>query len=585
MNKIIWFVLFVFFPMLMYGKPISRREAMRTAVRVLNQDDKHQRHAEAIVFPEKFKAANPTFFAFNATDGKGFVIVSGDDAMPAIVGYSNSGRMEKENMPDALIDYLMAYSKIVEEVRTGKLEAPKRLYSGEITGKVAVAPLVTSTWSQDGPYNYYCPSGTPVGCVATAMTQIMYFWKYPAHSKGYISYNSNQGYQNVDFDADGDYDWSLMKDSYGSVEWKKPAGKMVAKLCYHAGVACQMSYAAGGSGSYIPDAYDGLVTNFCYDGSTLTYWIRDCVENQTKWNKVLYTELRAGRPVLYAGSSENAGGHAFVLDGYDTNAYVHVNWGWGGSYNGYYDITLLDCANYQFSTNQQMIVGIIPDPEGLHTERKQFPMRMYSAFTRNSSDPVAVTDDFRFSLGGIYNISPYGTSYQLAIGLFDLDGNLIENVNVNDDDHLLSLGSKYGYREYGRIDCKLKNVPPAGDYVFSVMSMERSYNDFVRVYTAGGNSCNRIHAYIHDGYIYFNQTSPGYVEPEDPDANFEIDLTPAAVPGDVNDDGTVDINDVVCIINHMAGTASYDNANVNGDSTVDINDVVAVINNMASLTP
>ena len=500
--------------MIANAKPIPLEQARIEAAKALTAIKKHNVEANPFMTEAQMKGGTsnegtktPAYFAFNANDGKGFIIMHADDDFPNVVAYNTGKSISCEaQMPDALICFLESYEQYVEDVRSGKVEAPAK-EKGDITGDVVVAPLVTSQWDQGSPYNYYCPNNTYVGCVATALAQIMYYYKYPETGKGQISYNCGQGTLAVDF-TESHYDWTTYKDTYSSMEWKKDSGKNIAKLCLDAGVACHMQYGTGGSSSTIFDAYNAFFVTFGYNAQTLTAYLKDCIDSKEKWERIMLAELNSKRPILYAGvsatgSGRDAGGHAFVIDGYDSNHFYHVNWGWSGSYDGYYDIDLLDGGNYQFSEGQQMIVGIMPDPEGTHTNRKQFPMKMYSKFARTSRQPVPVTSDFNMKVGEIYNVSPYSMSYTISVALYDYKGNFLSEIGPTNGSNVVSLQSGYGYAEYGTIACRLKSTPADGAYVLSVVSKEAGFDQFELTYTIGGRQNNAIPVYIHDGYINF----------------------------------------------------------------------------------
>ena len=572
------------------ANPVGRDEARNVAARLLSALGNASVNPQQVLLPAAAKkrgvwmdaSQSPAFYIFEGDDSQGFVIVSGDDAFPSVVAYSPDAELTVGGeMPEALTDFLDTYARYVDEVRAGRAQAPVRKEKGDITGDVVIGPLLTSTWNQDAPYNGYCPNSYPVGCVATAMSQIMYFWKYPSSGKGYINYEYGGGYLAVDF-TQSNYDWSTIKDSYSPVEWKKATGKNVAKLCYDCGVACYMNYNEGGSGATIIDAYNAMFTTFGYNAQSTTVFLRKCMDTDDQWNGVLYGELNARRPVLYAGVSSSgggsdAGGHAFVIDGYDSNRFVHVNWGWGGSYNGYYDLKLLDPARYTFSDNQQMVVGIKPDKDEKYTQRKQFPMLMVDSLKRVSTKPVELGTDFVIKIGGIYNYATYSGNYTIAIMLYDKDGNFVQKASRDDSRLNFSLGVNYGYSEFGNVSCNVSKSVKDGDYFFRVMTQENGFTDFTKPFTYGGHSANKLKAYIHDGNIYFNQTSPGFVENtsfDDPDYVCEVE-------GDVNGDGVADISDIVAIINLIAAAGNDPAADVNGDNTIDISDIVAVINIIA----
>lgn len=239
--------------------------------------------------------------------------------------------------------------------------------------KASVEPMLTTRWSQNSPFNGMCPKGVnssgdsvrcPVGCVALALAQIMKYYDYPATGQGSKTYTPllSKTSLSADFGATT-YDWSHMKDNYftlGSYKnYSADDSVAVATLCYQIGVSVGMMYSPSGSSAF---AYGNIVhdlaDNFRYSSDSLRYLLRSDY-TKSEWMDLIFNELSAGRPIFYAGNSPTQGGHAWVLDGYNAEGKVHINWGWRGTDNGYFDIDLTDVSN-DFYNNQSMIIGIRP---------------------------------------------------------------------------------------------------------------------------------------------------------------------------------------------------------------------------------
>lgn len=249
--------------------------------------------------------------------------------------------------------------------------------------KSSVQPLLKTTWSQSAPYNQYCPTKTnssgeqencPVGCVALAIGQIMKYHNYPETGKGSKSYQPLGVGAVISADFENtQYKWSLMNNSYtrfGSTKfYTDEEADAVATMLFHAGVSVGTIYALSGSSAF---AYGNiprdLVENFRYSEDSIRYVSRADYTKE-EWMNLIYNELSMGRPVFYAGNSPTFGGHAFVIDGYDSTGRVHINWGWRGSDDGYYDIDLTEGEN-NYSKNQSMVIGIMP-PSGTETAISQ----------------------------------------------------------------------------------------------------------------------------------------------------------------------------------------------------------------------
>lgn len=239
--------------------------------------------------------------------------------------------------------------------------------------KESVKPLLKTTWGQNTPYNQYCPQRTnssgelqncPVGCVALALGQIMKYYNYPKTGKGKKSYQPFGLSETLSADFENTtYKWELMKDSYvrlGSYKtYTDEEADAVATLLFHAGVSVGTLYAISGSSAFAyANIPHNLVDNFRYSKEEIRYLSRSDYSKE-EWMALIFDELSNGRPIFYTGNSPKSGGHAFVLDGYDATGKVHINWGWRGSDDGYYDIDLLDGEN-DYCNSQSMVIGIIP---------------------------------------------------------------------------------------------------------------------------------------------------------------------------------------------------------------------------------
>lgn len=292
----------------------------------------------------------PAFYIYNIGENQGFVIVSGEDATKTILGYADEGSFKTDSMPDHVKGWLNFYQQEIEALRIVNLASAvseEQIY--EIaTGTSTVTPLLGGIkWNQSDPYNLLCPwndstsSRTLVGCVAVAMAQIMNYYSWPVKGTGSNSYtDATYGVQTVDF-SKTTYDWTNMLDYYGSsaTEQQKTA---VATLMYHCGVAVDMAYSLTGSSSNILKAADALVSHFGYDTEIQRHERLYYTDNE--WNTIIKNELDNARPVYFSATSDE-GGHAFVCDGYDSNNLFHINWGWGGSSNGYFELSSLSSDN------------------------------------------------------------------------------------------------------------------------------------------------------------------------------------------------------------------------------------------------
>lgn len=460
--------------------------------------------------------AEPAFYTFNASDGKGFVIVAGDDDFPSVIGYSAEGCISSAvDMPPALVSYLESYSRYVADVRSGIASQPvyEKIRLGDTSP--VVAPLCSSVWDQTDPFNYYCPKSngksTPVGCTATAMSQIMYKWKHPERAKGLVVYNSGLGVISEDLGEDKHiYQWDAMKST--AAQNRLPSSRnAVAQLCYDCGIAAKMQYEVDGSGAYDEDAMIAFYKNFSYNAETIRLIYRDFVADQAEWNTILRDELDSGRPVLFSASSSvgsggDAAGHAFVIDGYDSDGFVHVNWGWGGYCDGYFDVTKLDPeVGYAYTEWQSMIIGIVPGT-GEETE-PQTKLVIYDTPICPTSS-VAQNTPFDVTITSLYNWSLYRQTWTVGVGLFSKDGKFLEIISTDNIGNTLTLKGGYGYESYSEpILCKIPSSYSDGDYVLRFMTRQKGFDEWVLPDVVGGDKKNRVPAHIVSGTVRFNEVS------------------------------------------------------------------------------
>ena len=231
--------------------------------------------------------------------------------------------------------------------------------------KEQVLPLLTTKWGQDAPYNLQCPLKTNskgqqqhcrVGCVACAMGQVMRYHQYPE-----VGIGTGTNMFNAELTADfgnTHYDWLNMRDSYRG-SYSDAEADAVATLLYHCGVAVNMIYGLQSSSTFTAFANNmttALVRYFGYDDEGLRSVNRSSYTKE-EWLQMIYENLSAGQPIIYSGNSATMGGHTWVLDGYDKEGRIHMNWGWLGSSDDYYDIDL-NVAGLDFNQKQSMVIGI-----------------------------------------------------------------------------------------------------------------------------------------------------------------------------------------------------------------------------------
>ncbi len=326
-------------------------------------------------------APDAAYYVIGNGQDKGYTIVSADDRLPAIVGYAVHGNYDESTLPEPYVAFITAYRKFAEEVMAGDARAVRQAAEAQALRQSAsyaqptVAPLLGNIqWNQGSPYNNLCPEyetgkRSVAGCVATAVAQVMRYWKYPSQlqksTSAYTTGTNKISIPAIDKDAAGTYDWDNMLPQYKSGQYNDTQAAAVAKLMYHCGAAVQMNYGESSAASI--NAED-LATYFGYDKDLMMDLYRESFSLE-QWNTLIDNELKAKRPVLYSGQSSD-GGHQFVCDGSDGEGLYHINWGWSGYQDGYFDITILNPdkggigsgnAPDGYNQHSDMIIGIQPD--------------------------------------------------------------------------------------------------------------------------------------------------------------------------------------------------------------------------------
>ena len=319
------------------------------------------------------------YYAFNIKGG-GFILIAGEDRAATVLGYSDKGRFEYDRLPAPLQDILNEYQREIEYLQTyegNDLE----VVAPAIKASAGVNPLIKSTWGQEMPYYLQCPMKNGeycvVGCVATAMAQVMYYWKYPESCSSISGYGGGWwGGMTVPELPATTFDYSLMLDSYCHWDYNTSTlvqdtytdeqAQEVAKLSRYCGQAVEMDYDPEGSGAYTWNQLQAM-KDFGYSSSAQDVSKNGWSSSYTtaQWEAMMMEELDAGRPILYSASDPSAGGHAFICDGYNTDGYFHFNLGWYGTCDGWYLSTSLrmvhrDGEQLNFSSGHEMLTGVEP---------------------------------------------------------------------------------------------------------------------------------------------------------------------------------------------------------------------------------
>ena len=402
------------------------------------------------------------FYIFNAVNGNGFVIVSANDNVIPILGYSMEKTFQIENMPPNLKDWLNGYEQQIQRADMVRCSDETRsdwgrLLAGEplpVKSATSVTPLLTTHWDQGWPYNLSCPYDydaedyTYTGCVATAMAQVMKYWEYPQIGVGSHTYiDPNYGMQSANFETI--ILWNEMLDTYDASTYTMMQASAISSLMYKCGVSVDMQYGVDMSvsqntqyvGSYeifipgAPCAENALKDYFSY--SSNTQGIRKSDYSETEWATILKSELDSGRVILYQGNGyDNNGqeyGHSFVCDGYTGNNYFHFNWGWGGLANGYYyplnplapNGTGAGGGLGDYSLKQQAVIHISPTNQTVHPS---YDLTMHGTLTTSDTSylfgpnhPIAINCAVANTGNANFN------GYLVAI-VSDINGNVVAEI-------------------------------------------------------------------------------------------------------------------------------------------------------------
>ena len=397
----------------------------------------------------------PNYYIFNTTNNKGYVIVSGDDRTTSILGFTDSGSFDPNNIPANMRGWLENYDKQIQAL--DELGVLGTGFSTPRPTRNSISPLVTSHWDQGAPYWDHCPEFMDIteegdtvgelaytGCVATSMAQIMNYYKFPLSiSQPIPSYlvtfymNEEYGVFETDMLEPMYFDWDNMKDRYTGAETQAEKDA-VAWLMLYAGCAAHMQYglnASSTSDPYIPTALNDY---FNYDAKLVYRSDYD----QAQWEDMIYNELVEGRPMIYNGRAGTGGGHSFVCDGYAYGDYFHINWGWGGLGDGYFVLSVLNpyaggigatTSLEGYNIDQTAIIGIQPGYSGQPEEvdHRLTVWNMYYTGTRSferSDDGYFKLNKRRYIKVTAEDHIDDGTKYLRGIALYDANDNFIEMI-------------------------------------------------------------------------------------------------------------------------------------------------------------
>jgi len=374
------------------------------------------------------------YYVFNADSQQGFVVMAADSRMPQpVLAYSLHGSLDPESMNGPVKDWLATIEKQMEWLRASGSQAP----SYRAPARKAIPQLLSTKWNQVNPYNSRIPGGCLTGCGATAMAQVMNFYRYPNAVQAAIpSYTTITKKISIGGVAAGSaIDWGNMIDDYSIGSPTASQKKAVADLMLFCGTSVQMDYTTEFSGSSLESIGDALKKYFgYYPGIRMRY--HEEMSNSA-WDDLIYSELDAGRPVMISGKSAQSGGtgHIFICDGYDGSGHYHINWGWGGYQDAFFVLSNLtppdDPPGYNFW--QGCVTGVKPD-DGTFSEQVVLTTIGFQLLDINTGEPTTQTEYVRPPGSAQFPVG-YGFQYKsnlanvyhfdVNLGVFQ-DGKLVE---------------------------------------------------------------------------------------------------------------------------------------------------------------
>ena len=435
--------------------PVQRMR--RAAVATTSTQD-----VEWVYTQYQINETTPAVYVFNAIDEQGFVLVSAEDNARAVLGYSDEGHIDAQNIPANMRVWLQMYAD--ELARAAKAPAAADAQR-TVEYYPVVEPLIGNVaWNQDAPYNNHCPidpntnQRSVTGCMATAVAQVMYHHKYPKKGTGTYSYWCGWENLSVDF-SKATYDWDHMLPSYKN-GYTQQESDAVAKLMYHVGVACNMWYGSSASGADMGMGMQALVRHFDYDAA-IRVLMKDYMDEEMVMDEIV-VELQSSRPVFIEALTKRQEGHAFILDGIQADGYIHINWGWGGYGNGYFALSAMNPINQgiggasddgAFTEQVTLYTGIQPNQGG-----QTVPMIVSSGIDMTSEAAIAKSSKVSVTIYAFQNAGLAEESGKIAFMLYQ-NGEKYQTVGTG---RSWQLKPMHYYRSVDA-SASMANIP-AGEY-------------------------------------------------------------------------------------------------------------------------
>ena len=409
----------------------------------------------------------PAVYVFNASAGDGFVLVSAEDNARAVLGYSDEGSFDATNIPANMRVWMQMYA---DELARAAMLPPVANAQRAAEYYPTIEPLLGNTaWNQDAPYNNYCPidpntnQRSVTGCMATATTQIMYHHKHPQKGTDSYSYWWQGRTLSVDYSKET-YDWQNMLPSYKN-GYTQVQADAVAKLMYHVGVASNTWYSSSASGAGMGTSMQALVRNFDYDAG-IRVLMKDYMDEEMIMD-VIAEDLQDSHPILIEALTKNDEGHAFVCDGMQSNGYLHINWGWNGTGDGYYSLSALDpgqhgtggsAQNLAFTVDVCAYTNLRPDQGGTPKPLISADGQVRTSKAKDRRDEYIQFEHSIFASQGLANANGY-----IGFFVYDTNQQLVSQITP----HKINLKPGYYYTHFP-ISEQLPASLAAGEYELTI---------------------------------------------------------------------------------------------------------------------
>lgn len=434
-------------------------------------------------------ALSDAYGIYGATNADGFVIVSRDDLFRPVLGYSDD-RYDEASMPPAMKWWLEQLNRSLKIRKANGQLAPQVSYT-------PVSNFLNSKFGQTSPYNDLCPlegnQRSLTGCIATALAQILKYYKYPEQSTGSSYYRIGESTTKLNVKLNTTFDWANINMSKVTTVSGDAKKKAIAELMRDCGYAARMNYSANGSGTTSDLAATGLTENLGFSDQAVLIAERDYYDD-TEWATIIYRELANKRPILAAGTDPNSGGHAFVFCGVNDEGLIYVNWGWNGKSDGFYDMTDMAPTGIQGSTGTDhfnealsIIYQITPNPDAETFERRSSQFAVYNGayILQTASSVNKITVKFaRNGSGGLLNFHyvPFYGKISLAFKNKETGNTkyiVYRTINKSE------APTYYNGWNHATRDIDITSVP-AGNYSVQLVTKYDLYDDYVPVRNLGG---------------------------------------------------------------------------------------------------